>query len=560
MSNRIPADGPAPVLSRVARKLRLRYSQAFVVQAVVAHPQPDTLLAVVDVARKMGLQSTPARAGEDGLSSLRLPAIVHFSGSNGDGGFGVLEAVSDDEVEVWGSLSGRSTWTREEFLSGWSGIVVLFDRTEKGAPERGYLRQRFLEVVAGGRRTPAVADGPSAVVLRVGFVLSAAVLLAAGLVKTSPPDRLAVALLVALVLFGCAAAIVMATSVGDQESAIARRVCRRGKIVDCHSVLTSRYSRVLGLPLSDIGVAFYGAILLVIASSGWSDPAEVWRVTTLAFTAALPFALIFVMLQISMRQLCILCMAVHVANGAGALVGWLFLWDQGSGESELHLLVLFGFYFALVLFIVIPYFRRSASLTLISDRHRRLAASPFASLAELLTTEPTSVDGPSTAVLVDGSAGEHEVVILVHPACGKCLPVLHGSLALGKRAPVKVFVGVAPKDPTEADRNACSVLVAAWMAIGPDRVTDGYSAAKKLLPRLADQDAGSILGRELGIEPEDVARGIPTARALVERAERAANEHSEGTPAVFIDSRPYSGPLAHLALLLEKHPELVKLR
>jgi hypothetical protein len=43
----------------------------------------------------------------------------------------------------------------------------------------------------------------------------------------------------------------------------------------------------------------------------------------------------------------------------------------------------------------------------------------------------------------------------------------------------------------------------------------------------------------------------------VERAERAVDDHADGTPAIFFDGRPYTAPLAHLAFLIEKHPELL---
>lgn len=560
MSTRIPTDGPDTALFQIARNLRLRYSHAFVVQAVSAHPRPNTLLALVEIARRMGLKPSPVQADASGLSAVRVPAVVHFSGRNGDGGFAVLESVSDDEVRLWDSLSGRRTWKRDVFIGRWSGVVVMFERAgEPGAPERHYLRQRFLEIVAGGTSTPAVADGRASPALRAGFVALISALLVAVLAGTLGSDRVPAGVLIALTLVGLGVTVVMGISTSDQQNGFASRVCRRGRIVDCHGVLTSRYSRLFGLPLSDIGTAFYGAIMLLVVSSARSTPAEVWQMVTLLFTAALPPALLLVTLQISMRQLCTLCMVTHMVNVSGALIGWWFLWDGGLARRSLYLGLLFVLFFMLVLFIVVPYFRRSASLSFISDRHRRIAASPFGSLAQLLTEPPTAVDGPSTAVPVEGSAGEHEVVIFVHPGCGKCLPVLRELLALMQSIPMNVFVGVAPKDATEADRHASSVLVATWMAVPSDGIVDGYSAAKKLLGRLSGGDAAIVLAAELGVDRNEVERWVLPARSLVERAERAVDEHADGTPAIFVDSRPFTAPLGHLAYLIEKHPDLVRL-
>lgn len=556
---RISIDGPDMALFRIARKLRLRYSQAFVVQAFSVHPRPNSLLALVDVANTMGIKTTPVRADGAGLTSLRLPAVVHVTDASGEEGFGVLEASSDDGVEIWDSANGRRRIAREDFLAHWSGVAVMVEpAAEPGATEHRYRKQRFLEVVGGGASTPAVADGPAAPYLRAAFASSVAVLVAAGVAVTPGVDRWAALALVVCALAGVAVTTVMAVSIGDKDNAFANRVCRRGKLVDCHSVLTSRYSRVFGLPLSDVGLAFYAAIILLVATSAWTQSDDVWRVCTMAFTATIPAAALLVAAQISMRQFCTLCMATHLINISAAVIGWSFLWGRGRGIDALllgtQLLFLFGF----VLFVVIPYVRRSRSLLMISERHRKMAASPFGTLAQVLAEPATEVGGPDHAVPIGDPQGAHEIVLFVHPGCGKCLPVLRELLAVSSVVPMRAFVGVAPKDPVESDRLACSVLVAAWMAAGRDRIVDAYVAAKQNLPRLAGADAAAVLAAELSVGPAQIESGIEAARSLVEFAERAVDRYADGTPAIFFDSRPYAAPLAHLAFLIEHHPELLE--
>ena len=556
---RISADGPDLALFRIARKLRLRYSQAFVVQAVSAHPRPSSLLALVDVANTMGIKTTPVRADATGLTSLRLPAVVHVSDVSGEEGFGVLEATSDDGVEIWDSLNGRRRIAREDFLAHWSGVAVIVEAAaEPGATEHRYRRQRFLEVVGGGASTPAVADGRSAPYLRAAFSLLVGVLVAAGLVVTPLADRGAAVALVVCAVAGVAVTVVMAASIGDRDNAFASRVCRRGKLVDCHSVLTSRYSRVFGLPLSDIGLAFYTAILLLVATNGWTQSDDVWRVCTLAFTATIPAAALLVAAQISMRQFCTLCLATHLINVAATVIGWWFLWRPGRGLDALLLATLFVLLFGFVLFVVIPYVRRSHSLVMISDRHRKMAASPFGTLAQVRAEPATEVRGPDHAVPVGDPQGAHEIVLFVHPGCGKCLPVLRELLAVSSVVPMRVFVGVAPKDPVESDRRACSVLAAAWMATTSDRIVDAYVAAKQNLPRLSGTDGAAVLAAELSVDPAAIESRIGAARPLVDLAERVVDRYADGTPAIFFDSRPYPAPLAHLAFLIQHHPELLE--
>lgn len=558
-TERVPSDGPDSVLFHMARRLRLRYSQSFVVQAISAHPNPGSLLALVEVANRMGTKTIPAKAEASGLSQVKLPAVVHFTGPDGEGGFGVLEAVSEGRVRVWDSVHGNRWLDRDGFLAHWSGVVVMMDRSgEPGEPEHRYLRQRLLEVLAGGTSTPAIADGRAAPYLRVAFACLLALLVGAALVATPSSERVAASVLVVLAIAGVAITATMGAVAGELEGALANRVCRRGKLVDCHGVLTSRYSRVFALPLSDIGLAFYGAVLLLVATLGWLDPSAVWRVSTLAFTVTLPFAALLVGVQVSMRQFCTLCMGTHLVNVSAAVIGWMWLFDGGLAGRDLLVAISLTLYLGLVLFIVIPYLRRSRSLAILSERHRRVSASPFGTLAHILSEPPTSVEGSTSAVRVAASAGAHEVVIYVHPGCGKCLPVLRQVLAVAQEVPIDAWVGAAPRDPDEDDRRACALLVAAWNAVGPARITDAYSAAKKHLRALSGPGGAAILAEELSIDARVLESAVTSARPLVELAERAVDDHADGTPAVFFDSRPYTAPVAHLAFLIQNHPELLE--
>jgi uncharacterized membrane protein len=424
------------------------------------------------------------------------------------------------------------------------------------ATEHRYRRQRFLEIVAGGTNTPAVADGPAASYLRAAFAALLVVLVIASLGAPSP-ERLAALAVVVLAGAGVAITATMAAVTGDLEGALANRACRRGKLVDCQGVLTSRYSRVLGLPLGDIGLAFYGAVLLMVATIGWLDPDGVWRAATVAFSATLPAAAVLVGLQVSMKQFCTLCMGTHLVNVTATAIGWMWLFEGELGSRDLLVGVVLTLYLGLVLFIAIPYVRRSRSLSLLSERHRRVSASPFGTLALIHSEQPTGVDGASSAVRVISSPGAHDVVIYVHPGCGKCLPVLREVLAVGQEVPINVWVGAAPKDPDEADRRGCALLVAAWNAVDPGKVTDAYSAAKKHLRGLASERGAEVLAKELSIDPDVLESKAAAVRPLVEVAERTVNEHADGTPALFFDSRPYTAPIAHLAYLIQHHPELL---
>ena len=58
-------------------------------------------------------------------------------------------------------------------------------------------------------------------------------------------------------------------------------------------------------------------------------------------------------------------------------------------------------------------------------------------------------------------------------------------------------------------------------------------------------------------EVGDIERNFDVALGLVRQAEALEDDHGEGTPAIFFDSRLYRGPLTHLAYLLQEHEGLL---
>ena len=556
-SSGIPTDGPETVLGQAARRLGLRYSRTFVARAVASHRQPSSLLALVEVAKSLGIETTAGQTEAAELERVTGPAIVHFAGPGG-GGFGVLEAVTADGFEVWDSLRGRHLIARADFLASWSGIVALLERGDRGVDEPGYLKNRLTEVVFSGYEPPALVGNRSAVRLRILFGALVAVLLALAVAGVPSSDRIAAGVIALLSAAGLGVTILTGVSIGAQDSSLSDRICARGKFVDCHSVLASRYSRVFGISLSDIGIAFFGGIVLMLATTAVVASTGVWAAVTLLYVATIPWALALIGVQVAMRQLCTLCLAVHAVNVSAAIVSWSALrparWDAGDAGAAL---LLWGLFFCLLLFLAIPYFRKHQGLRILAGKHRRISGSPFASLADVLTEPPAETSPSEAAVAVPGAAAEHELTVFVHPSCGKCDPVLQQVRALGQSGLVRTFVGVAPKDEDEGDRRGCAAVVAVGIAEGGQRIFDAYAAAKANLGAVMRGEPVHALAAALDAGEEQVAAAMEDAARRARVAEEIVDRHAEGTPALFLDGRLFRGELTHLAFLLEEHPDLL---
>lgn len=555
-----PTDGPTPVLVRLVRKKRLPYSSVFIAGRSAAHPQPDSLLSLVEIGAEVGLKITAARTDADGIDELQRPAVVHFSSDDGGGGFGVLEAVTSSGFRIWDSAHGRRTVPRETFLQQWSGIVGLVERDDSArAVETGFRRNRMLELLAGGSGPPALAGSRAARPLQIVVAALGAALVAAALVDHPTDSRPAAIALATLAVLGLAITIGMALATSDPSRPFALPGCPRGKRVDCQSVLTSPYSRVLGIPLSEIGIAFFAAILAVLVTSSIvPQTIAPWAVAGGAFLLSIPFSLGLVALQVAMKQFCTLCMAVHVINLAGAVTGLSFVGDRWSTRSFLVSVVVFVLFFCLALFLAVPYFTRTQRLRAVVEDQQRIVSSPFATLAYLQTGKPTPVSGARCGVRLPGPAAARELVVFVHPSCAQCARTIGEVSPLAAAGWVELYLALAPKDAKGPDREACASLVAASLALGPDAFLAAYGAAKGDFQSFMS-DPLHRTSSELNAEPEVLAAHLDQARSLVGEAERLADAHVDGTPALFFESRlfPYAAPVAHLEFLLARHAELL---
>ena len=548
----VPADEPSVVLLRLVRRLRLPYSARLVNAAIAAHPQPQSLLALVQVAPALGLRITAARVEPDGLDDLQLPAIAHFAGE--PGGFGVVEEVGPGEVQLWDGRNGRRRVPRPEFLGAWDGIVALADKDDsQRKTERGYRRQRLVEAVAG---KPGSRPDLTSPLLTAALATVVGLLLVGALIER-PYARDVIVMI--LTLAGLAVAATLSRATADQSTNVNVPGCPRGKLVNCESVLNSQLSKVCGVPMSDLGTGFFGGILLLIATTGAAPVPPLEVAIAAAYVAAVPAALLLIGVQVAMRRFCTLCLAVHVLVLAGAAAAWPWLdqpWSSVTLASSLLLLVAYA---AAIVLVAIPFLSRHARTQQLIDRQQRLATSPFSTLAYVLTEPASPVRGETCGFRLPGPPAPHEAVLFAHPNCGQCAQTIEELTALAEAGTLEAYVTILPRFPSGPERAACEAVVAAGAAFGPAVLLHAYFYAKKSFGALMSGDAVGLLATELNVRRDALDERLGEARAMIGRTEALAEGRIEGTPAVFFDSRlyPYNTPVSHLTTLLARHPELL---
>lgn len=546
-SSQIPADGPDAVLGRLVATLRLPHDRAQVARSLAAHPRPTSLLALVDVGRQLGLELTPVRSNLEALRAQPAPVIVHFD-RDGVGGFGVLERFSEDRLEVWDSENGLHPLDRDLFLETWSGVAVLMKSSSTGAPRSWGAR---LPALLFGGDPPSIV-GPSSKDLRIALVVLFLLVLSLAVWTYPVGARVPTLALACLCLAGVVITASMTMAISDYAGPFSPGICRRGRLIDCQSVLTSRFARVFGIPLSDLGIAFYLAMLLLLVSGAGRPAAS--GVAAFIFVATVPVAIALTALQLWMRRLCAMCLAVHAVNLGGAAVAWLYLPRNLVGPEVWHMASLFALFLCVALFVVIPYLKEAKGVARLMIERARMSASPLASAAQLVTEPDTGLEAAACAVELGGSAAPDQLVAFVHPTCKQCAPVIRELRALAAGGRVNAFLTIPPRGP--AEQRLCEVLIGIGLRAGAEEMLRAFDIAKHRLDDLLHDDPSKLLQSELGL-PQEAMEPAADAVAIVERTESFAEDHVEGTPALFFNGIPYRGPVSHLIELLAQHPDLL---
>ena len=109
-----------------------------------------SLYSIGEAAEVVGFQSRGIHASYDHLAKVGLPAVAHWEGFH----FIVLYEVGPDRVIVGDPATGLRKLSREEFIKGWTGYLLLLSPTPKldGVEESRTTFKRFLPMLKPYRK------------------------------------------------------------------------------------------------------------------------------------------------------------------------------------------------------------------------------------------------------------------------------------------------------------------------------------------------------------------------------------------------------------------------
>ncbi len=573
--------GPAAALAIVARRLGRPADLAALRERFFQHASPQSLRALMDVSRELGLAARAFRGDPASLGEVSLPAVLHLrSPATGEEGFAVLvERGADRWVVEEGVLPDRHELSPREIERSWTGIVVTFSAAEGAAlpaPRRAGPFRRAAAWLRGGALLEPVHEVAGRLALLGCVALSLAGAVRAGSSVGGPLAGAVAAAAAALNGLGAYLGrelyhLGRRSHVPSGPSRLASVVCKRGTHADCLGVLASRWASVLGVDLASAGLAFFASnlgLLAVAAVVPAEAAASLLGWLAIVFVLATPASLFLIGVQIyPLRRFCPLCMGVHaVVLACAAAAVLLMLAAPGRGGLDpaavapfalLHAVALAG-----ALGLLVPFL----GLSLEAHSHRTrlgwIGATPWGALAEMLGRPPAARRIPPSPFRLGAEQAPFHLDAVVHPLCPGCGPVVDKLEILAGRHAGRLAASFhfPPRDLlSRGDRELCAALYAIARVGGAKAGLELYREAKQRpwpMLREAGGGAAELLRRRVG-ERAGIEEALADARESVKAAEALYDELGRGTPAVLLDGKPWESSIEDLDAVLTRFPDLL---
>ncbi len=580
VSSDIPVYDAISAFLQAARHMGLRYSELWTRDRFGLHQKPNSLLAVVELAPAFGLIPTACQCDPDILREQGLSAILYLNVSDVQG-FGTFLYVEDEEYVIASDESGEYRLHREELMQIWGGIAVFLERSDDGGEvERGYyLRRSWGEMnrvfKAVRRRFPQLEElGAGSRLAGILLIVTLACISVVRSLHVSESWAWApIALAVTTGLGILLTAMLYKVSRGVRGLAnrgLAERLCGGTGMVDCDSVLHSRWAGIGKWSLASLGLAWFTSSWILIAFGTMIQPLpeRIFLWLGLMYIASCPLSLLLIGVQFwPLARICPLCMGVHGLVISAAAAGWFDLVQPGEFlvSDVLPIAAVHAVLLLLLLGFVFPWLEARLNLQSLRSAMGNASATPLGALAITAAATQYDMEALTGPLTWEESNMPVRVDVFINPICLPCGPIVDQVLKIFEAHESKFHLGLhlAPKTGryVEGDRQLITALTAIGLLAGRDHGLQAFRAAKsessKWLKRALADEKGMIESITDVTLDAVIADAMDRAREITLEAEKTLGLGYVGIPAVFIGGRYFDAPMSQFATLLADHYELL---
>lgn len=393
------------VCKSLLRSLGVPYTQRFLKEKLLKHPEPESLLAISDILAEYNLESLALQLSKEKLDQMPLPCVVQIN-QNPHPYFSFLTQVSADWVEYLDEKGKLIKQSRIEFLKKWTGITLVVENGEN-AGEPGYLQHRKDQIIYNSLLFLLGAVG-------LGWFIGN--LIGWEIYTSYSMGNISFLL---LKLAGLGVSAILLWSEVDNKNAAITQFCGGGENLDCNSVIDS-FSIGGPISLGNLAFAYFLAGFSLLIFSSYSGSA-IGFLGLLSYSSLMIVPISLYYQGVKLKKWCRLCLWISGILVVELALSHFLLSDlawPAFGE-----LSLFSFIFlasVLAWISLKPYLMAQKELYTTKSKLAKVLSNKelfdyFLSTSRQITFSPEGL-----GIFLKGPKAKYHVLKVCNPYCGPC--------------------------------------------------------------------------------------------------------------------------------------------
>jgi len=502
------------VVYRALSVVKVKIRKATIRRYLQSHPKYPTLKSVCDLFKSIHLDYYPLKVEEKELLGLSKPFIAHSN--EGGGKILLIYKISKRRIVYADSSRGRKVASTKSFLELWSGVIILFEPTEKSG-EKDYKENKREEL------------SKNAIVPFVFFLFLFTCLY--GLVlnvaeNESPSSKFII--LVLIKFTGVILSLQLFLNELDIHNTFTDKLCHIATYVNCDAVTQSGASKIFGvIGWADIGVAYFCGGLLLLFNLSYT---EAIHLLSIFAVAAVPYPFFSVLYQgLKVKKWCPLCLSVQ------ALLISEFILLVNSVSVEMITIrvigmtvIIFGIVLVIILLIKVLYSSNKEAESL----HLRLAKvkrDPSIFSSQLKRGKKIEIPVSKYSLIFGDKESRVTISVFLSFYCTYCAKMYKSVMAFIDND-AKVKIRLIFGSPTDELSTRMTNLVCSIMERGETYIIPG------LLKKWYDTDQKQKNGF-LNVY-ETIKENKFASEFIFLNSELFKTNKIDGVPAVFVNSYP----------------------
>lgn len=404
---------------KVLTLLKVRHTKAFLKDAVMAHKDHNSLLAISDALFKYKIENTGVKIDKNRFNEIPRYSILQIN-KDGRNLFYILESISGEKVAFYNENKKLQILSRQVFINLWTGVCLLVEANENS-------QEPGIESKLGLKRT-----------LKIITFLFLTLIISWLIINYSVTISLATIFYTGLKFAGLVVTIFLLWYDIDKFNPILQNFCSRNKKVNCNAVLTSKHAKVFNLDLfslSILGFSYFFASLVFLFFQSFSQNSLVLISLISIVTVPIVFLSIYYQAFV-IKQWCRFCIIIQLVLVLESIT--VFFSQSYNYDFYYFDFLLFTALFLIPIlawYYLKPLLEKEKEVLFYKRTLKKVKNNPtvFNSLLAKSNTIKNSTEG--MGIIFTKKDAKINIVKVCNPYCGPCAkahPILEKLLKSGK--------------------------------------------------------------------------------------------------------------------------------